>query len=230
MAEVFDLEITTNATDFPLEKKYPAAMSLSDLKRKLELVVGTTADSMRIQLYDVDGKLKGELTDETKSLKSLGVLDGYRIHAVDITGGNEELKDDSMVEKYEITDEAYSKRTDSVRAWKKKIQEQQQGETSPKENKKEDNNERAAKEIVVGKRCEVTVGTQMPRRGEVSFVGATKFKEGVWVGVKYDEPVGKNDGSVAGVRYFDCESNYGGFVRPIDVKIGEFPELSIDEI
>nr|1T0Y_A Chain A, tubulin folding cofactor B [Caenorhabditis elegans] len=120
MTEVYDLEITTNATDFPMEKKYPAGMSLNDLKKKLELVVGTTVDSMRIQLFDGDDQLKGELTDGAKSLKDLGVRDGYRIHAVDVTGGNEDFKDESMVEKYEMSDDTYGKRTDSVRAWKKK--------------------------------------------------------------------------------------------------------------
>ncbi|EFO87816.1 hypothetical protein CRE_05386 [Caenorhabditis remanei] len=229
MAEVFDLEITTNATEFPMEKKYAATISLNDLKKKLELVVGTTAESMRIQLYDGDDQLKGELTDGTKSLKELGVRDGFRIHAVDVTGGNEDFKDESMVDKYEMSDDAYNKRTDSVRAWKKKIQEEQGVVPAPVE-KSDKLNEEAAKGITVGDRCEVTVGGQMARRGEIAFLGTTKFKDGVWVGVKYDEPVGKNDGSVAGVRYFDCEAKYGGFVRPVDVKVGDFPELSIDEI
>lgn len=45
-----------------------------------------------------------------------------------------------------------------------------------------------------GARCLVGA-TQDGRRGTVRFVGSAEFAPtGVWVGVEYDEPVGKNDG------------------------------------
>lgn len=58
----------------------------------------------------------------------------------------------------------------------------------------------------------VTVDNQ--KEGVIGFLGATQFAKGVWVGVILDSPEGKNNGSVNGVQYFDCEANYGLFTRP----------------
>lgn len=45
------------------------------------------------------------------------------------------------------------------------------------------------------------------------FVGATKFADGEWVGLQLRDRIGKNDGSVDGVRYFLCKPEHGVFVR-----------------
>uniref|UniRef100_A0AAX7UXX9 Kinesin family member 13Ba n=1 Tax=Astatotilapia calliptera TaxID=8154 RepID=A0AAX7UXX9_ASTCA len=58
----------------------------------------------------------------------------------------------------------------------------------------------------------VTVGNN--KAGTVRYIGVTQFAEGVWVGVELDTPVGKNDGSVGGQRYFHCKPGYGVLVRP----------------
>ena len=45
---------------------------------------------------------------------------------------------------------------------------------------------------------------------------------GHWVGVKFDEPVGKSDGTVKGTRVFECEAGFGGFCRGYRVTVGDF--------
>ena len=65
-------------------------------------------------------------------------------------------------------------------------------------------------QLEVGDR--VLVGGTKP--GTVAFVGTTQFAKGIWAGLVLDTPEGKNDGSVAGVSYFQCPPNHGLFSRP----------------
>ncbi|KAJ8343021.1 hypothetical protein SKAU_G00329490 [Synaphobranchus kaupii] len=78
------------------------------------------------------------------------------------------------------------------------------------------------KDLRVGDR--VLVGGT--KTGVVRYVGETDFAKGEWCGVELDEPLGKNDGAVAGTRYFQCLSKFGLFA-PIHkvIRIG-FPSTS----
>ncbi len=49
--------------------------------------------------------------------------------------------------------------------------------------------------------------------GVIQFIGETKFAPGEWAGIVLDDLSGKNDGSVGGVRYFQCQPKKGVFSR-----------------
>ncbi|CAM9672076.1 unnamed protein product, partial [Phaeothamnion confervicola] len=86
-----------------------------------------------------------------------------------------------------------------------------------------------AAHVKVGDRCEVQPGG---RRGEVALVGEVSgLKPGYWVGVRFDEPVGRCDGTVRGARVFECPggAGFGGFVRPRNVTAGDFPARDLLE-
>lgn len=112
-------------------------------------------------------------------------------------------------------------------------------------------------DIAVGRRSIILPSTPPHiRRGVIRFVGpvptipspfakaladaANTHAEGagdaddlpapLWVGIELDEPLGKNDGSVGGQRYFECLQNRGVFVKPDKVEIGDFPPLGLDEL
>uniref|UniRef100_A0A8C0GYP3 CAP-Gly domain containing linker protein 2 n=1 Tax=Chelonoidis abingdonii TaxID=106734 RepID=A0A8C0GYP3_CHEAB len=65
-------------------------------------------------------------------------------------------------------------------------------------------------DFVVGER--VWVNGVKP--GVIQYLGETQFAPGQWAGVVLDDPVGKNDGSVGGIRYFECQPLQGIFTRP----------------
>lgn len=67
-----------------------------------------------------------------------------------------------------------------------------------------------AGDFVVGER--VWVNGVKP--GVIAYLGETQFSPGQWAGVVLNDLVGKNDGSVNGVRYFECQPLQGIFTRP----------------
>lgn len=130
-----------------------------------------------------------------------------------------------------MPEEEYAKKSDSVLAWKKA---QKLGRFDPDAPSHEQakiaalEQEIQQKGIQVGKRCRV--GGEDSRRGTVKYVGEVKEIPGglgPWIAVCLDEPVGKNDGSIAGTRYWGEESalKHGVFVRPERVEIGDWPIL-----
>jgi len=143
--------------------------------------------------------------------------------------------DTSKVTKYELPPEEYEKKTDSVLAWKKA---QKLGRFDPDAPSLEQarlkayDTEIKNRGIEAGKRCRV--GGEDEKRGEVMYVGEVEEipgGAGKWVGVKLDEPVGRNDGTLGGKRYWGKDGDSGGakygvFVRPERVEAGDWPVLN----
>ena len=63
--------------------------------------------------------------------------------------------------------------------------------------------------------------------GVIAYIGETQFAPGEWAGVVLDQPVGKNDGSVAGVRYFQCEPKKGVFSRVAKLTLTQMDKESV---
>ncbi|XP_073043831.1 tubulin-folding cofactor B [Primulina eburnea] len=213
----------SNINSFSADIRFSLQMTVEAVKEKLWKKCGTTVDSMCLELYDDLGDKVSVLGDNTRPLGFYSPQDGYRLHVIDIdpssiTSGGW-LDNPSLVEKYKISEEAYDKLDGTYRKLKEKLGRQQ----SSHESKISDNYmEDLCANIKIGDRCQVEPGE---RRGVIKFVGiAETLAPGFWVGVQYDEPLGKHDGMVKGKRYFDCPPLCGGMVRPDKVKVGDFPE------
>lgn len=76
--------------------------------------------------------------------------------------------------------------------------------------------EEMEEDFMVGDRVLIKAAKEEPKawEGTVRFIGLTDFATGEWLGVELDIQAGKNDGSVHGKRYFQCEDKYGLFLRP----------------
>ncbi|XP_028320439.1 tubulin-folding cofactor B [Gouania willdenowi] len=234
-----DVRLTSTRSSFESQRRFKRGIRIADLKLSLEMIVGAPSSFMELELFSVTDAFLLKLDNDEALLGSYPVDDNCRIHVIDKSGAQmDEFSDLSKGEKYDLSDDVYEQRTDSARTFKKKHnfgrfkEEEDIAKKKAEKAAREEEEKVAAAAISVGNRCKVQVNGQPIKLGTVMYVGTTDFKPGYWVGVKYDEPLGKNNGTVDGRQYFECENKYGAFVKPLSVTVGDFPEedYGLDEM
>ncbi|EJC99960.1 uncharacterized protein FOMMEDRAFT_22438 [Fomitiporia mediterranea MF3/22] len=234
MVNVFVVSLDTRS-----ERRFDLHTTVQQLKAKLESVTGIPASAQRISLHnsEEDSTVVATLDDSSRPLGFYGVHDWQVLRVEDTSPPGASLTgqftDVSQVEKFELSEAEYAARRDTVLAYKQRNRLGRFSEPEKSETHEETSSSEANVGIKIGQRCEVEPVSEggIARRGIVQFIGSTEFgtKKGTWVGVQYDEPVGKNDGSVDGHRYFSCPAPYGGFVRPEKVRVGDFPPVNLED-
>ncbi|KAK5949760.1 hypothetical protein OHC33_009149 [Knufia fluminis] len=249
---------TTTKPLLSAERRITPTWSISTLKSKLEPITGIPSTSQTLRTRSLDGTYL-TLQPDTALVgdRTFNLTKGSEIEVIDSrppgsTNTILDFQDVSKVDKYVMPESKYEQLDDSVLAWKRK---QKLGRFDPnakslgeliEERRGHDSEQIRAKGISVGMRCRVNGSDE--RRGTVRYVGEIEGLGGereagcAWVGVEFDEPVGRNDGSVevevAGEggkkgremrEVFECKGEkYGGFARPEKVEVGEEFEVLDD--
>ncbi|KAH8389263.1 hypothetical protein KR200_007068 [Drosophila serrata] len=213
--------------------KFAKDLTVAQLKSKLEILTGGCAGTMKVEVYKGDTCLS-TLDNNDALLGYYANSDGLRLHVIDSFASF--CFDSAAVEKFELTKDQYEQRTDSVRNYLKqnrlgKYNEEEMQQAEEKRRLQAEEIQKRAELCVIGARCEVTVPGNPTRRGTIRYNGQLEGKNGHFIGIEYDEPLGKNNGSVAGKAYFSCAPNYGGFVSPLSVTVGDFPreDFNLDD-
>lgn len=231
-----DIPILITSPAATSERRVNPSWTISHLKAKLEPITGIAPalQTLTLRLPDqLDGTaISSEDEDRTEiGFWSFPAYAELHVTSLDPALGVA-IPPSSSVPKYEMPVETYTSLPDTVLAYKKTHQIGRFDPRAPelKEKKVADLwKEIEMGEIVIGARCILHPSTT--RRGSVAYIGPIPEIPGIgpWVGVKLDEPVGKNDGTVGGKRYFQCEAQYGIFVRPERIQVGDWKELGLEE-
>lgn len=95
---------------------FPGVLTIQYFQSKLELLTGGSCTTMQLEVFDRDDKPVCSLNDDNQLLGAYPVDCGMRLHVVDKFVLKNELESGD-IEKFELSDDQYSKKTDTVRAF-----------------------------------------------------------------------------------------------------------------
>ncbi|KAA8497214.1 Tubulin-folding cofactor B [Porphyridium purpureum] len=227
-------------TAFP-ETRFDASDPVSRVRQKIYQMTGTLESDMTLTFVSPDGQtILGRIGPSDPGATPLCMHGAVNYGTLRVEDANPFsvsakgwLENTALVEKFELSEEAYEKRDNTYRKYKREQMAKDPTWTLQKEMMRRQNPELAemleAREeqilavAKVGQRCEVSPGG---RRGVVRYIGPVPGLPGgenrVWIGVEYDEPVGKNDGTLNGKRIFECRGrSFGAFIKPEHITVGD---------
>ncbi|XP_046978031.1 tubulin-folding cofactor B [Vanessa cardui] len=233
--DFINVQITKSDSDdaAPVERRFKKGITIHEFKTKLELLTGGSASTMKLKVFDSKNNFVCDINNDDALLGSYPIDDGMRIHVTDNFTLFKDFADADSAERFRLSEEEYEKKGDTLRSFLQrnklgKYNEEETNKMKEQQQKEAEEEAKLAEAVLVGARCEVRVPAQGTRRATVRYNGPLENARGLWIGVQYDEPRGKNDGSVNGKRYFTCPPKYGGFVKPMYVTVGDFPVEEFD--
>ncbi|MCJ1457796.1 hypothetical protein MMC28_008165 [Mycoblastus sanguinarius] len=238
LATARDIPIHITSTASSSERRITPSWSIAHLKTKLEPVTGIPPSSQKLVLRLPDQRQETTIEAEDEETVEIGRWPLVAYAEIKVTSLNPNsiplIPPLASVPKQTMAESTYEALPGTVLAYKKA---HQQGRFDPAATEKQERKiqemwkEVEERSIKFHARCHLS--NESTRRGTVAFVGTIPSLPGPsgapWIGVALDEPFGKNDGSVNGERYFQCEKNRGVFVRAERVEIGDFAQLGLEE-
>uniref|UniRef100_A0A182VWA6 CAP-Gly domain-containing protein n=1 Tax=Anopheles minimus TaxID=112268 RepID=A0A182VWA6_9DIPT len=229
MADFIRLHISNSESDaVSYDRKIDPNITIAELKSVIEFVTGISPNGMEMELYKDDQFLMKIIDRDDqnayKSLADFSAQDGMRLHVI----GRCMWLDDSGVDKFELSPQEYDSRKDSLRNYLRQnklgrySEERAAQKLAARAHAKEERQKKLM-DATVGKRCRVLTKYAPPRLGVIAYQGRVAGKPGTFIGVKFDEPVGVNDGTFEGKRYFECAPKYGSFVTLDAIEIADIP-------
>ncbi|KAG5439130.1 hypothetical protein PCANB_001429 [Pneumocystis canis] len=187
-----------------IERYIEPHWTITHLKERLELITGIPVAAQQLNLSSDKAIIDTDISDIRNKTE------------IDETNTFDNPSED--VTHFQLSDEAYAALPNTFAKWK----EMHLATTSDKQILSKINLARQKihqKGICINERCMIQ-GADQTRYGWVRFIGNVKgLPEGIWVGVEYDEPVGKNDGSFQGIQYFTADQNHGSFLHPNKIEM-----------
>ncbi|GMM49755.1 Alf1 protein [Starmerella bacillaris] len=196
------------------ERLVDSSWTFEQFSKKMELVTGIPYQFQNISIKQPGNEAAVAGTPfKDGTLASVNICEDCCIYIADGRPDDEKLNLNEQVDRYEMPDEEYERRGNTLLEWKRRNMLGRFSNDATKANVVSVSDD-TAPTVSVGEECFVKISSGEVLRGKVAFIGEVPVVQpGIWVGVDLVTADGKNNGTVRGMKLFETKPNHGILVR-----------------